>query len=168
MRAYSNLRKGIHTIQWPSGMGPPLVLGPCEGMHYEEPGPGFAFMKAYLNRTLPPPQSGGRAILDVVVMHSYNNDAGDFWARPGFLGQTLAQAQTILAEIRKHSATAQLWCGECGPHNAGGLANLTDRFLSSFQLPTALGGSSVSASPHEQKVWTDLTEIDLILHLLRE
>ena len=140
VHAYSNLRKGIHGIQWPSDMGPPLVLGPCEGMSNEEPGPGFAFMKAFLNRTLTQPKDGGSAILDAVVMHSYDNDAGDDWSRAGFLGQTLAQAQTMLAETRKHSNSAQLWCGECGPHNAGGLANLTDRFLSSFQYADALGG----------------------------
>jgi hypothetical protein len=32
---------------------------------------------------------------------------------PGFLGQTLTQAETMLRETRKHSASAPLWCGEC-------------------------------------------------------
>ena len=47
-------------------------------------------------------------------------------------GQTLEQAETMLAATRASSATTPLWCGECGPHNAGGLPNVTDTFMSSF------------------------------------
>lgn len=37
-------------------------------------------------------------------------------------------------------AAVPLWCGECGPHNGGGLANVTDRVLSSFWYLDALAG----------------------------
>ena len=83
VEAYSNLRKGVEGIRWPQGK-PPLILGPCVGMHNEEPGLGFAFTRAFLKRTL------GAGTLDAVVMHSYNNDGGDDWARPGFLVSTAA------------------------------------------------------------------------------
>eukprot|EP01051_Picozoa_sp_SAG22_P013098 SAG22_NODE_1431_length_4441_cov_1.510134_3_plen_179_part_00 len=90
-------------------------------------------VQAFLKRTL------AAGSLDAVVMHSYNNDNdGNDWAGPGFLGQTLSQAETMLRETRKHSATAPLWCGECGPHNAGGLPNVTDTFMSSFWYADAL------------------------------
>jgi heparanase 1 len=131
--AYSQLRKTI-TKLWPDLSARPKILGPCVGMSNEEPGPGFAFTRAFLNRTL----SDG--LLDAVVMHSYNNDGGDNWERPGFLSQTASQAVTMLSETRLHSATAGLWCGECGPHNHGGLENVTDRFVSSFWYADALGG----------------------------
>jgi heparanase 1 len=134
--AYSNLRKGVHSLPWPAQAEPPLVLGPCVGMDNEE-GPGtagFGFTSAFLKQTL----TAGS--LDAVVMHSYNNDGGYNWSQPGFLAQTMQQARVMLAETRKHSATAALWCGECGPHNAGGLANTTDTFLSSFWYADALAG----------------------------
>ena len=83
-------------------------------------------MKAFLAQTL---QAG---TVDAVVLHSYNNDGGHDWRVPGFLGQTMVQARAMLRETRKHSAGVGLWCGECGPHNAGGLPNVTDTFMSSF------------------------------------
>ena len=55
-------------------------------------------------------------------------------------GQTLEQAETMLAATRASSATTPLWCGECGPHNAGGLPNVTDTFMSSFYYADALAG----------------------------
>merc|ERR1719469_1637980 len=73
-------------------------------------------------------------------MHSYNNDGGDSWNRPGFLSQTLTQAQLMWQESRKYSADIPLFCGECGPHNRGGIRNVTDRFISSFWYADALGG----------------------------
>jgi len=82
-------------------------------MDNEVQGPGFGFTKAFLNSTIT------KGILDGVVMHSYNNDGGEYWQRPGFLSQTLVQAENMLQESRKHSATVPLWCGECGPHNQG-------------------------------------------------
>jgi hypothetical protein len=66
-------------------------------MHNEEPGPGFAFTAEFLKETL------AAGSVDAVVMHSYNNDGGENWARPGFLGQTLMQAQTMLKATRSHS-----------------------------------------------------------------
>ena len=134
--AYSNLRNAVHSLPWPAQAKLPLVLGPCVGMGNEEGAgtEGFAFTSAFLKQTL------AAGSLDAVVMHSYNNDGGDGWSRPGFLGQTMQQAQAMLAETRKHSRTAPLWCGECGPHNAGGLANTTDTFMSSFWFSDALAG----------------------------
>ena len=58
-------------------------------------------------------------------MRFHNNDVAS-------QGQTLEQAETMLAATRASSATTPLWCGECGPHNAGGLPNVTDTFTSSF------------------------------------
>ena len=78
----------MESIRWPQGK-PPLILGPCVGMHNEEPGLGFAFTRAFLKRTL------GAGTLDAVVMHSYNNDGGDDWERPGFLVSTTACKQTL-------------------------------------------------------------------------
>ena len=51
----------------------------------------------------------------------------------------------IRAETNVKCRTAQherwrLWCGECGPHNDGGLAGKTDRFMSSLWYADALGG----------------------------
>jgi hypothetical protein len=103
-------------------------------MQDEVPGPDFAFAEAFLNETL----TGGS--LDVVVMHSYNNDGGDDWAAPGFLNQTRDQAAHMLRAARAVDPRTPLWCGECGPHNGGGLENVTDRFISSFYYADALGG----------------------------
>eukprot|EP00935_MAST-01C_sp_MAST-1C-sp1_P000367 g367.t1 len=131
--AYGELRKAV-TQLWPERAVRPKILGPCVGMGNEEPGLGFAFTRAFLNRTL------SQGLLDAVVMHSYNNDGGSSWSQPGFLSQTARQAATMLSETRLHSQTVGLWCGECGPHNHGGLENVTDRFISSFWYADALGG----------------------------
>lgn len=132
--AYATLREVIHTLPWRAQAAPPLVLGPCVGMGNEEAGPGFVFTAEFLRQTL---DDGS---IDAVVVHSYNNDGGENWHEPGFLGQTRTQAERMLQETRKHSPSAQVWCGECGPHNAGGLPNITDRFISSFYYADALGG----------------------------
>ena len=62
-------------------------------------------------------------------MRFHNNDVAS-------QGQTLEQAETMLAATRASSPTTPLWCGECGPHNAGGLPNVTDTFMSSFWVRT--------------------------------
>merc|ERR1712130_197561 len=75
--------------------------------------------------------------------HSYNNDGGNNWKRPGLLKQTLVQAQDMLDMTRewtKEGLEPTLWCGECGPHNGGGVKNVTDRVMSSFWYVDALGG----------------------------
>lgn len=69
------------------------------------------FMHAFLNETLK------KGLISDTCMHSYNNDGGMGWSKPGFLNETLTQARFILRDIRAHSASTNLWCGECGPHN---------------------------------------------------
>ena len=127
----------------------PLVMGPCVGMG-DEPPETASFWRAFAHDTA--------NTTDVIVMHSYNNDGGDGWKKPGFLEQTLSQARAMynyLASIgcvvSGCSATASeqralmchhcpclasrstpLWCGECGPHNGSGVKGKTDRVLSSF------------------------------------
>ena len=136
--SFSNLVNGYAQLQqllgqiWP--LKPPRVLGPCVGMADESGGPNFGFMRAFLNTTL------HTGTVDSVCMHSYNNDGGDGWKRPGFLNQTRRQAEIMLAEVRKNNPNTPLWCGECGPHNGGGVSNITDRFISSFWYADALGG----------------------------
>lgn len=133
IRAY----RTAHTLlqqAWPNAASRPLLMGPCDGMANEDPeSKGFAWMKEFLGAALP------SHLLDAVCVHSYNNDGGDGWQRPGFLNQTLRQAKAMMAETRKYSATAMMFCGECGPHNGGGLPNVTDRAISSFWYADALG-----------------------------
>ena len=45
----------------------------------------------------------------------------------------------MLEMTRWTSATAELWCGECGPHNGGGVRHVTDTLASSFWYVDALG-----------------------------
>merc|ERR1712232_1503316 len=145
--AYELLRMNIAKL-WPDVAKRPKLLGPCVGMKNEVPGSGFSFTKAFLESTV------SKGVLDGVVIHSYNNDGGDFWKRPGFLSQTLAQAENMLRESRKYSSTIGLWCGECGPHNTGGVENITDRFISSFWYADALGGLAKQASYNlDDKHW---------------
>ena len=87
---YARFHELIRQI-WPTAT--PLVMGPCDGMSVERSDD--AFLNAFLNHTL-------RArVLDVVVMHSYNNDGGHDWQQPGFLQQTKSQAETMLALAQK-------------------------------------------------------------------
>eukprot|EP00912_Choanoflagellata_sp_UC4_P001588 UC4_evm1s1008 len=111
---------------------PPLILGPSCGMGDENEQ--NRFMNSFLKATL---ADGG--ILDNVNMHSYNNDGG--WPKPGFLKQTKEQAIAMLNMTVKYDTggRAHLWCGECGPHNGGGIVNVTDRITSSFWYIDALG-----------------------------
>jgi hypothetical protein len=73
------------------------------------------------------------------VMHSYNNDGGGGWKVPGFLAQTGAQVAGVRGALDAagHGALP-LWCGECGPHNGGGLENITTRAISTFWYTHAL------------------------------
>lgn len=131
--SYGKLQ-GILKSLWPNNVDRPIVLGPCVGMTDETPGKHFKFMQHFLNETL------STDVLNAVCMHSYNNDGGHNWKHPGFLKQTLTQAHTMLDETRKYSLTTPIWCGECGPHNGGGIKNVTDRVISSFWYMDALGG----------------------------
>lgn len=112
---------------WPQST--PIILGPSCGMGDETTN--NAFMQAFLKETVDAGTVGG------VNMHSYNNDGG--WPQPGFLRQTMVQADAMMNMTRQHSAATPLWCGECGPHNGGGIRNVTDRAVSSFWYLDALG-----------------------------
>ena len=129
--AYASLKKIAARI-FPAR--PPVILGPSTGMGQENEG--NSFMNTFLERTL----AQGAGYVDVVNMHSYNNDGG--WPQPGFLRQTRIQAAAMLDMTRRHDAGGfgtRLWCGECGPHNGGGIRNVTDRATSSFWYIDALG-----------------------------
>ena len=101
-------------------------------------------MLEFLNRTIGAPQhkdamSSAAPLVDGVCIHSYNNDGGDGWTKPGFVSQTLRQVEVMKREVRRRSSTMPLWCGECGPHNRGGVVNVTDRFISSLWYTDTLG-----------------------------
>ena len=130
---------------WPREENRPRLLGPCIGMNSavgnEEcagDGPCVAspFVKKFLNETI---RHGQSPLIDGYCIHSYNNDGGDEWKRPGFLSQTLRQVLALKEEIRKHSDSIPIWAGEIGPHNEGGLLNVTDRYISSLWFADALG-----------------------------
>eukprot|EP00051_Salpingoeca_urceolata_P034979 m.27574 g.27574 ORF g.27574 m.27574 type:complete len:516 (+) comp8574_c0_seq2:47-1594(+) len=131
---YRQLKANATRIFSAAGLSPPKILGPCVGMSDETPGH-MEFVNGFVNATLGVPSP----FVDGIVMHSYNNDGGDGWKHPGFLQQTLLQARAMLAAVRSVSATTPLWCGECGPHNGGGVKNVTDRFISSLWYNDALG-----------------------------
>lgn len=120
----------------------PLVLGPCVGMAAEtdgdaacdptcEPSP---FFDAFLEDVLP--------LVDAVCMHSYNNDGP--WPAPGFVSQTERQYAALARAV---GGRAEVWCGECGPHNGGGLANVTDAVESMFWYADALGALAAAGAP---------------------
>jgi hypothetical protein len=129
--AYSGIREAVDSL-WPASTRP-LVLGPCTGMN-ENVAP-FTWTQSFVSNIT----------VDAYVMHSYNNDGGDGWTAPGFLAQTAAQAAGLRGVLNADAAARgapalPLWCGECGPHNGGGLANVTDRAISSFWYTDALNG----------------------------
>lgn len=129
--AYSGVRASINSL-WPAPSRP-LLLGPCTGMNDNVPP--FAWTNSFLS-------SVG---VDAYVMHSYNNDGGKGWKLPGFLAQTASQAAGLrgvldAAAAAKGTTPLPLWCGECGPHNGGGIPNVTDRAISSFWYTDALNG----------------------------
>jgi hypothetical protein len=127
--AYKGVRKAVESF-WPIAAQRPSILGPCTGMN-DNYAP-FNWSLSFLDAV-------GGDTLEGYVMHSYNNDGGRAWSVPGFLNQTAVQASGIRAmlDTSKHSALP-LWCGECGPHNGGGLPNITTRAISSFWYTAAL------------------------------
>jgi heparanase len=144
--AYAGVRAALDAA-WPAGAPRPLIHGPCSGMN--ENTPPFTWSSAFVAAAFPPPSlsspsSAAANLVDAFVMHSYNNDGGGgAWARPGFLNQTAAQASGLRALLDKGgagSAGAPLVCGECGPHNGGGIENVTDSTESSFWYADALLG----------------------------
>lgn len=131
--AYKSVRAAIDSL-WPLPSSRPLLLGPCTGM--VENSPPYAWDTGFLAALLPPP--GGTPVLDGFVMHSYNDDGGNGWTQPGFLNETAVQVSGLRGLLDGYSPALPLWCGECGPHNGGGIANVTDRALSSFWYADAL------------------------------
>jgi hypothetical protein len=127
--AYAGVRAAVRARAWPRG-APPRVLGPGSGMN-ENAAP-YTWDRAFLAA------AGGT--LDAFVMHSYNNDGGDGWRAPGFLAQTAAQARGVrgMLDAAAPASPLALWCGECGPHNGGGIPNVTTRAISSFWFSDAL------------------------------
>ena len=144
LSAYAGVRAAIARL-WPSPRSRPLTLGPCVGMPYNIPP--FSWTSAWVaaalgNGSAPP-------LVDAFVMHSYNNDGGANWTRPGFLAQTGAQAAGLrdLLDAAGHAATP-LWCGECGPHNDNGLGGITTSARSSFWFLDALLGLPIFCRNH--------------------
>jgi heparanase 1 len=126
---------------FPDAATRPLLLGPCSGMG-ENVEPFSNFTAPFLAAALP-------LGLGAFVMHSYNNDGGGGWARPGFLNETGSQAVALRSLLDGGGAAAlPLWCGECGPHNGGGLPNVTDRAISSFWFTDALLGLPLLGVTH--------------------
>jgi heparanase 1 len=142
LAAYRSL-KSLKAAIWPDAALRPITLGPCVGMDDETPSlPSYTFLIQFVKDTLLA-ESGG-PLLDAVCMHSYNNDGGNFWRKPGFLNQTLRQAEDILKLVKEARPLrtdwpADVWCGECGPVNDGGLANASNSFFGSFWYLDALG-----------------------------
>lgn len=126
--AYAGVRAAVGAL-WAPPRAPPAVLGPCSGMN--ENVPPFNWTLAFAAAAAP--SLGGWCL------HSYNNDGGGGWGAPGFLAQTAAQVAGVRGalDVAGHAALP-LWCGECGPHNGGGLKNVTDRAISSFWYTDAL------------------------------
>jgi len=96
------------------------IRGPCVGMAAEtngdedclfascEPSP---FLAAFLE------EEEGK-LVDVLCVHSYDNSAGGNWTR---LPALASQLPRQLASLRALAASSGVTCGECGPHNEGGL-----------------------------------------------
>lgn len=125
--AYKGVRKAVESF-WPIAAQRPSILGPCTGMN-DNYAP-FNWSLSFLDAV-------GEDTLDGYVMHSYNNDGGQSWSVPGFLAETAVQASGIRAMLDTTNPLP-LWCGECGPHNGGGLPNITTRAISSFWYTAAL------------------------------
>ncbi len=126
--AYAGVRAAVGSL-WAPPRARPAVLGPCSGMN--ENVPPFNWSRAFLAAAAPS--------LDGWCLHSYNNDGGDGWKAPGFLAQTAAQVAGVRGALDAAGRAAlPLWCGECGPHNGGGIANVTTRAISSFWYAEAL------------------------------
>lgn len=133
--AYRMLGRDVAAIY---GDERPVVVGPCAGMGAEtndnpacEPtcGPSPFFQK-FVEEAL----SKENKLIGALCVHSYDNDGS-----PGLLSQTKRQVEAILRTARAVDPDARVWCGECGPHNQGGVANVTDGPLDGFWYVDALG-----------------------------
>ena len=129
--------RGIHAEVarlWPAAASRPRIGGPCGGMGTNTAP--FPWTRPFTDAVM---KDAEGPLIDDFVMHSYNNDGGHGWTVPGFLNETASQAQQLRAFLDGYSGpTIPLVCGECGPHNGGGIANVTDRAISSFWFTDAL------------------------------
>ena len=87
-------------------------------------------VKNFLQATLPEGQSNN--IIDGYCLHGYNDDGGDHWKHAGFNSEILHQAVALKRSLKKYDNTIPLWVGESGPHNHGGIENVTDRFICKY------------------------------------
>ncbi len=127
--AYAGVRAAVEALWAPRGDHVPAILGPCSGMN--ENVPPYNWTREFLAAAAPS--------LSGWCLHSYNNDGGGAWKEPGFLAQTAAQVAGVRGALDAAGyAGLPLWCGECGPHNGGGVANVTTRAISSFWYTDAL------------------------------
>ena len=141
--AYKLMKETIANL-WPDPSNRPKLLGPCLGM-----GSAVGKDKCVGNSTCQVSQlvkdfmdavvHNEESYIDGYCMHGYNNDGGNGWKKAGFLSEVLHQAVALKSELRKRSSTMPLWLGESGPHNHGGIQNVTDRFISSLWYADALG-----------------------------
>lgn len=126
--AYAGVRAAVEAL-WAPPRARPAILGPCSGMN-ENSAP-FNWTLSFLAAAAPS--------LDGWCLHSYNNDGGNGWKAPGFLAQTAEQVAGVRGALDAAGRAAlPLWCGECGPHNGGGVVNVTTRAISSFWYTEAL------------------------------
>jgi len=113
------------------------IHGPCVGMVaetndnveclHEDCGPS-PFMQAFIDANL----------IDTLCVHSYDNDAGANWTQlPCSTSQLIRQ----LKMLQQCTTSIPIVCGECGPHNNGGL-NVTDTASSAYWFVSALGDAA--------------------------
>ena len=136
--AYKMMKNEIINL-WPDMSTRPKLLGPCFGMS-DAVGKDTCegnttcevteLVKNFLQATLPEGQSNN--IIDGYCLHGYNDDGGDHWKHAGFNSEILHQAVALKRSLKKYDNTIPLWVGESGPHNHGGIENVTDRFICKY------------------------------------
>jgi len=136
--AYKMMKNEIINL-WPDMSTRPKLLGPCFGMSDavgKDKCEGNTtcevteLVKNFLQATLPEGQSNN--IIDGYCLHGYNDDGGDHWKHAGFNSEILHQAVALKRSLKKYDNTIPLWVGESGPHNHGGIENVTDRFICKY------------------------------------
>lgn len=115
----------------------PLLVGPCEGMVSWDKDPAifYNFTSQWVRRVV----SETAGVLDVLVYHSYNNDALQSKdTATFFLKQTEKQAQAYLEEASRVSPALPVWLGEGAFHNGGCSVGGCNAFASSMYYIDAL------------------------------